>query len=752
MINAKLFKLILLHLCITFLANTFVFSQVLNKPIPAANANIGATSPWTSACGSDSFNEFFVNFTWSPPLVDSSNEFILELSDNNGNFDAPLELDRATNRNTDFDFEFVFNLPENIQGDGFRFRVRSTSPALISPESDTFSMFFLGFTSPVLISQDGDGNIPAGGTIANCENNTITLATHNVPNPENFVYNWFRSGTLLSETSNTLTISQGGLYFVEINYGVNCTGSGNTLSNTIDVQTGTSTGIAIAASGNTALCPGESVDLVATIDDPTLTYTWFQDENAVTTPTFGNSTFTVDASTPNFEGDYTLLVEAPGICREVTNAVTVTNASDFTVSLNNNTSVVVLPGQTTTLSASSTATSPIYQWFMDGNAIAGATNSTLDISDVGVYFVSVTENGGACSGTTVNSEDITALLPVNLEFVIDFTSTYVPCENTSIVIGLDQINAIAADGSLVDVTADLIANFSYQWTRNNVAIPGETNNTISIASATENGDYALEGVFNSFNVTSNLLNVMLASNETITVDSTELAFCDGINSITLTADIDLSTETFTWFRDGAIASTTDQALTTTETGTYELQIERNGCPVRSNEITLIQFDESIVTVDSDENIILVEGGSETLTASGATSYQWFDQNNTQISSTDSVTLSIEGDYTLIASVGSCTVTRNFTLSFRDNFAIPNVITSNGDGVNDLWVLPNTLSGNPNVTVIILNERGEEIFNQTDYQNNWPTSSTPFTQDKMIFYYRIFRDGNVTNQGTITVIR
>jgi hypothetical protein len=732
--------------------SAMTYGQVLNKPEPAPNPNIGATSPWTAACASADFNEYFVNFTWSPPLVDASNEFILELSDATGNFESVTELDRVTDQNTTFDFNFRFVLPTDIQGDGYKFRVRSTNPALTSPESDAFSMYFIGYSNPILISQNGNGSIPPGGIIENCNNGNVTLATHNVPDPENYIYTWYRSTTLLEETSNTITVTQDGMYFVEIDYGPNCSGSANTLSNTIEIQTGTPSGISISATSGTTLCAGQTVDLVANINDPSWTYTWLLDGAAVTSPTTGDSSYTVDSSTSNFEGDYTLQIEGSDICTETTNVISVTNAGNYTVSLNNDTNLVLLPNQTRTLSASSTAATPSYQWYLDGNPIAGATNATLDISTVGTYFVRVTENGGACSGNTIDSENIIVVLPTGFEFEVAFSGPYTSCESTSAVIALAQINAVTSDGNRTDVTSDLSGDFSYQWTRGGNAVAGENNSTISLASAIENGDYALEGSLDSFNVTSNELNATLASGETVTIASTDVVLCDGINSITITADTDLSSETFTWSRNGNTVSTTDIDLIATETGVYELQVQRNGCPIRSNAITIVQFDESIVTTDSEENIIFQEGSSQTITASGASSYEWYDENNTIISSTDSVTLSEEGSYLLIASIGNCSVTRTFTVSFRDNFAIPNVITANCDGINDLWVLPNTFSRNPDVTVTIYNETGIEVLNETDYQNNWPQSSTAFTKQNTIFYYRIRNGGTTLNQGTITVIR
>ena len=92
------------------------------------------------------------------------------------------------------------------------------------------------------------------------------------------------------------------------------------------------------------------------------------------------------------------------------------------------------------------------------------------------------------------------------------------------------------------------------------------------------------------------------------------------------------------------------------------------------------------------------------------------------------------------------------MEYLDTFRVPNVITVNGDGINDLWVIPNSYSNKPDVSVIIYNQNGEEIYNQTNYQNNWPQASTSFAHQNMVFYYKILDDGGVLKQGTITVIR
>jgi gliding motility-associated-like protein len=178
----------------------------------------------------------------------------------------------------------------------------------------------------------------------------------------------------------------------------------------------------------------------------------------------------------------------------------------------------------------------------------------------------------------------------------------------------------------------------------------------------------------------------------------------------------------------------------------------DGCPILSNEVTLQRFDESIIAVDAEEDILFPEGESRTVTATGGTAYEWYDAQNNLISSTGSVTLEAEGSYVLVATVDNCQISRSFTVTYRDDFQIPNVITANGDGINDLWVIPNTYSRQSDVTVIIYNEVGDELLNQTGYANNWPPSSLGFSKRNQLFYYKIRKDNQTLKQGTITVIR
>lgn len=741
--------------CILLLLGTCgIHAQILNAPTPAPNQTppVGS-SPWTQACASDSFNDFWVNFTWSPPLVNSGNEFVLELSDENGNFSSPVELARDGTKNTDFDFFFQFTIPTNIRGEGYRMRVRSTDPAITGPASAAVPMYYIDVNSAITIRPQGQADF-GDGTAEVCDGNSITLEVYDLPNASTYQYNWYRSGTPLpSEKSESITVSQAGMYIAEIDYG-SCSGSGNTLSNIIDVTTGSSLGIAINPPAKTDLCSGETADLIANIVGMGLTYTWFKDGTAITSPTVDDDTFTVDASSPGFEGDYQVEIYGPGACLERSAAVTITNAGDFNVSRDNPANMIVLPGQTEVLSISTDASSPTFQWYRDGSPVSGETTNsiTVDETEVGTYFCRVSLSGGACASTSIDSPGTVVVVPDSFEAIIDYSGAYASCANTSIVLQVVTINALDGSGGTTDVTAQIGPSLAYQWNLEGAPVSGATTSNISLADISENGNYTVDASIASYNFTSNTLPVQLLTSETLEISSTSLISCSSEDDITISTTTDLTGETFDWYRDGQNLNVLTPELDVLSPGTYQLVLQRNGCPLFSNEIVISPLDPSIISLDPSDTVIFPEGSSRTVTASGGDSYIWYNSDNVEISNSSSINFSEEGTFTLVATVGNCDVTRTVTVEYLDTFQVPNVITVNGDGINDLWILPNSYSNKDEVNVIIYNEKGEQVLNVFNYQNNWPQSSTAFPKQNMVFFYKIRDTREVLKQGTITIIR
>ena len=750
--RAIFFKNRQLVLLLLFIFSSLQVSAQISvlTPEPAGNPALPNSTPWSAICaGVSNFNTYFTTISWAGS-PNSDNEFILELSDANGDFTNAVEVARTAteNNNASKSFDIKFSIPTDTRGNGYKMRARSTSPASERESTNSYNMYYLDVTSNLTITEDGSG-VPPGNL---CSSNPITIQVDNLTNPETYQYIWYRSGTELAEKSNTLSVTQSGMYQAYIDYGDICTGSANTNSNIIDITIGaTGQSIGILSPASTALCPSSGTTETLTIDttNPSWSYQWYQNGTKINGATA--SSFDVDPSNVGFEGDYTVEISGNGICTEQSSVITITNAANYTVTRENAANIVVLPSQTQTLTVSTTALSPTYQWFRNSSPISGETNNTLAITQEGNYYAAITQNGGSCTGT-INSETTTAVSPASFEITTDYASNYTSCVNTSIVLEVTKINAIATDGTETDVTTNLIDSFTYQWEKNGAAISGETSSAISLTNTSENGDYILTAVAGSHSATSNTLPVQLLTSEIIEITSTGLVYCSSSDVITISTDTNLSGETFSWEKDGEPINSTDASLNITAPGIYQLVIDKNGCPLLSNEITISTLDASLIQLNVEGDVIFPEGSSKTVTATGGTAYQWFDENNTLLSSTDSMTFTEEGSFLLIANINNCEISLQINAFYLDLFNIPNVITPNGDGANDQWVIPNSYSNQPDVSVLIYNDKGIELLNETNYQNNWPQSTLSFSKPNTVFYYVIRNSSETLKQGTITVIK
>ncbi|MDT7828897.1 gliding motility-associated C-terminal domain-containing protein [Pricia sp. S334] len=735
---------------ILFFGTAQVSAQLtILAPEPAENPNISCSSPpceWDRVCAGNNndFNQYYaaVNFAGTP---NSDNEWILELSDANGNFANAVEIARESSNTTVRNPGFEFAIPTDTRGDGYKMRVRSTSPATTGLEtSDAYSFYYMDFTSALAISKDGDGEV---GAVCS-STNSVRLEVHNLPAPETYQYNWYRSGTLLPTRTYFLDATQDGFYTVQIDYGA-CSGSGTTDSNGTQVTLNASgQGVAISAPSTTGLCSGEAETLSIDTTDPSWAYQWYK--NGTSIPGAIGTSYTVNGSTADFEGDYQVEISGTGVCTERSPAVTITNAGEFTVTRNNAPNMVVLPSENKTLSVTTDAVSPTYQWYRNTTAIPSSDSNTLSVTQAGTYYAAVTSSG-TCS-TTIASETTEVVSPNAFRFEIDYGTAYTACNNSSIVLEVDKVYAELSDGNEIDVTEDAASTFAYTWEKDGTDIPGETAQSISLTSNNENGNYVVKGSFGSYTAASNPLPVQLGSSENLVISSTSTIYCSASDSITLSTETVLTGETFAWERNGVSVNTTDTEFVATQPGIYRLIIEKGDCPITSNTITIAPLDPDLISLNTDGDVIFPEGSSKTITAGGGTAYRWFDADQTEIATGASITFTEEGNYLLIANIDNCEVSRPIKVSYLEMFNIPNVITPNGDGSNDQWVIPNSYSNKSDVSVIIYNAKGAEIMNATNYQNNWPESSTSFSKQNMVFYYVIKNAVETLKQGTITVIR
>ena len=240
-------------------------SQTISKP----------TFAFTFACASSNFNTYPVNFNFSPATAFASgNIFYLQLSDALGNFTNLTEVANSSTITTS-PAQLTFLVPTNfIGGEGYKFRIRSTSPALLSPESNVVPIYYQTFTNSFYINNKQP-------TAIFCSGSSITLSIDDPTAPPttltNLSYRWYKNNVVIAGAiATSLSINTAGTYYVEINYG-SCTTS-SSITRSQDVVVTSVAGlqpVSISSSLGTNIGLGNPTTL-STVQNSTYAYQWFK--------------------------------------------------------------------------------------------------------------------------------------------------------------------------------------------------------------------------------------------------------------------------------------------------------------------------------------------------------------------------------------------------------------------------------------------------------------------------------------------
>ncbi|GAA3628405.1 gliding motility-associated C-terminal domain-containing protein [Flavivirga jejuensis] len=238
------------------------------------------------------------------------------------------------------------------------------------------------------------------------------------------------------------------------------------------------------------------------------------------------------------------------------------------------------------------------------------------------------------------------------------------------------------------------------------------------------------------------------------------SFCASVGLTTLST---VSANSYQWFKDGnEISGATEQTYQTNESGTFSVNITLNGCST-SASITLDanQFTSSIdVSELPGVNLMPASGTLDINITDTANSpeYEWY-LNDTLITGENSSSYEATqiGNYkAVIYQTIGCISSKEFLFVINDAFPevekIPNLISPNGDGQNDTWVIPQTFVSGTNAEVLIISSRGEIVLQTNDYQNNWPENELDFKSVNPVYYYIITTEDQKTRKGSITVVK
>ncbi|MBA4240958.1 MAG: hypothetical protein C0448_09530 [Sphingobacteriaceae bacterium] len=441
---------------------------------------------------------------------------------------------------------------------------------------------------------------------------------------------------------------------------------------------------------NTSVCTGNSIILNAGATNGYAPYTYTWTAPAVNTPTFSTGPI-------NSSQNYTITVN--DICNKpVTQIITVNPVSTPTVV---SSSTLICIGTTASLTASGATT---YTW---SNGVA---NDTLFVSPTVNTTYTVIGAVGACTNSAVSTVSVIGI-------ALSVTG------NNSICLG--QSTNLTASGST-----------SYTWST------GSTNATINV-SPTSTTNYTVSSIAASCSNTA-VYTVSVTPPPTLTVSGTP--YCAG-QTTTVTAT---GANSYTW----STGSTTN-SIVVSPLGNTTYTVVGSSIPSCTSSVVftpslittapqIINSSPVIFCLDSIKAItVRIEGGNQPYTVSwlipsggivpfDTTTYTfYFTQSSTPSS----------GSYTIVVA-DQCLYSDTLVIDINSidcDILAPNVVTPNGDGINDFFRI-NGLENFPGSSLNVFNRWGNKLYSNDDYKNDW----SPNVTDGTYFYIVSVSDGRKLN--------
>jgi gliding motility-associated-like protein len=306
-------------------------------------------------------------------------------------------------------------------------------------------------------------------------------------------------------------------------------------------------------------------------------------------------------------------------------------------------------------------------------------------------------------------------------------------------------------------------NLQYIW-KKRVGFTDTVVGTGPSLSVNQVGQYFVETNYGvctpSSNSRSRLVTVSEAAASTIAISTVSGTnqICEGTPEILSLNVINNPLYTFQWFLNGdLIPGANTNSYGATLAGSYTATVDNGSCVAQANPYVLnaIQFNASLNLPSPQELAIGGTLNAIVSTDANTPTFQWF-LNGVLLSETSSsLVIDSYGTYTvLVTQTVGCNSTNELTLAViePDVDAIPNLISPNGDGVNDYFKVPFELISNNNLNLQIFNSSGKSIYSTKNYQNDWPQNTSEIFKSSAFFYFNLSRDNKTIKEGILTIIK
>ena len=420
-----------------------------------------------------------------------------------------------------------------------------------------------------------------------CLGETVTLTSNT---STGFTYQWLKDNTILTEaTSSAYVVKISGKYSVIVTNSNQC--SKQSAADTVTYYTAPTA--TITAQGSLSLCQGNSLVLLAN-NGIGYSYKWMK--NGVIIPSTTTASYTANSA-----GGYKVAI---------TNKCWTTTSDQITIAINPLPTVNISPTgpinictDANVILHANSAQANSYQWIKETDIIAGATSSTFAAAQTGNYSVKVYNS----SNCYANSPIVSVIANPLPDAPISLIGNNKICEGDSVTLFTNKLN-----------------DMTYQWQKDNVNIPGNSNFSYT-AKMTGNFRVILNNKYNCQSVSASINIIAVKPTEaSITSDGNNLLCPD--KTIVLRANNEAGL-TYQWRKDNDdIQNGTNSIFSANTAGKYSVKIIKdNVCPSNSNDIIIISSElPSIILQPISQTKEVGQSAAFNIIALSQTSfsYQW----------------------------------------------------------------------------------------------------------------------------------
>jgi gliding motility-associated-like protein len=409
-----------------------------------------------------------------------------------------------------------------------------------------------------------------------------------------------------------------------------------------------------------------------------------------------------------------------------------------------------------------------YQWLKDDSldifgkpvmyALEGDTLSTIDVGTTGTWFLSVTSIPGGCSDTSEVFHVFVDTIPSTTVDVGMWSYQSVPSTTLCLT---DSVMLLAKD-------TVLNSTWEYQW---QVAYPTGSGNWQNLPNDTlpwllvdtsivaDTADYRLSIINETCSYITNETTIDFVNFPTLAImpgDSLGICVYDSVLVSLVSNGL-----SFAW--NGGLWVGKQNFLS--QPGQYIIAASGiNGCKTYD---TLDVYNYSVVASATASPQIISPGENTNLYATGGTSFYWFaDAPSTFSNQHGASTLALPtADTTTyfiqVEDINGCTDTASVQVfvSEQDSAVIyantygniQNVITPNGDGMNDVLDLSGITNGDP-CEFTVYTRWGTPVYNQEVYNNAWGgTTDGGAKLEDGTYYFVLTHNNEIRVKSAVTVL-